>query len=680
MAAMMNARGRDILQLLLRQRDPMKVDELAKQMNLSKRSVYYDIYHINDWLTSFNLPELNVVRGKGILLSDEEKVRIEELLETASPEEDYVFSPTERIAIIVCSIIYSGSPIYVEQLMSYCGVSRNTIFNDLTVVEGNLQNYDLNMAYEPKTGYFIKGDVIKTRAAFLLFFEDILPLLQENRVKFLDREQVFKNAQLLKEIEEKLHTSYVDGVITSLAALLPIIERGNSGLRIENLRRDEIESTREYALIRETFPDMEWIETIYLCIHLLGSRVTVNANDLFHERPRQQVYETTKALVSEFEKIACVNFRNRETLEQELFAHIGASLYRYQYGIRIGDSIGDDVIREYPDLFEITKLVSKYLEQMIGLPVPDREIAFLALHFGAHLTLPDNQGKRLRILIICVNGVSTGNMIRREVKRLLPDCEIVAVESARTVVNAQDQCDVIISTIKLQSVVPVIQVNPILSQKDRENILSHPRINNHVIRLDIQHLMDVIGPYIQEKDRGIVQEKIEDCLAHNSRIRVPETVKEEKAGLLDLLTEGHIQVLPGAATWLSALREAATPLLQEGSIEERYLETIVSQLQYYGPYMFINPGVLLAHARPEDGVNRLSASMTVLQEPVAFSELQKASVIIVLAASDQESHLGILRDIAELFSIQARVDDLASLDNSDAVRRYLQDMPVLEIE
>ena len=676
MAAVMNARSKKILEILLQSEDYMRVEDIAGRINISKRSIYYDLYQINDWLAYYGLPELSIVRKKGILLTEEMKSDIEDVLDDSMEMDDYIFSPTERIGIIICSILYSKEPVYIEQLMSFCNVSRNTVFSDLTVVEGELQNYDLKVSYEPKTGYAIAGDIIKARAVYLLYFNRLLPLYEDNLLYFIEKEEVLGNISILKRIEEGLHTSYVAGVITGLAALLPVMKRGDSRLKIQNLKKEEIESTREYSLIQEYFPQMEWIEKIYFCIHLLGSRVTVNSNDLFHERPRQEVYEVTKALVSEFEKVACVIFHDRDNREQALFAHIGATLYRYQYGIQIGDSIGEDVIREYPDLFKITKLASKYLEQMIGLPVPDKEIAFLALHFGAHLRLPDEEGKHLRILIVCVNGVSTGNMIRREVRRLLPDSEIVAVESARTIMNAQDKCDVIISTIKMKSVVPVIQINPIMTQKDRELILSHPKIKNHVMQLDISHLMEEINPYIKEKDREIVRKKIQDCLHYDSNISMPAAFKPEKAGLMDLLTKDRISILPGADSWIRALWEAGESLLGAGSIESRYIDTIISQLQYYGPYMFITPGVILAHAKPEDGVRRLDASVAIFREPVTFTDFHKASIIIILAASDQESHLKILKDIAEIFSIQVRVDELVGLQDSGEIIRYLGEIPV----
>ncbi len=89
--------------------------------------------------------------------------------------------------------------------------------------------------------------------------------------------------------------------------------------------------------------------------------------------------------MTEFEKIACVCFNNRDELERALFIHIRSSLYRFRYGIQLGNPMHEDIVREYGNLFDITKSVAQYLERMIGLPITDSEAAYLTLHFdGQH--------------------------------------------------------------------------------------------------------------------------------------------------------------------------------------------------------------------------------------------------------------------------------------------------------
>ena len=66
--------------------------------------------------------------------------------------------------------------------------------------------------------------------------------------------------------------------------------------------------------------------------------------------------------------------------------------------------------------------------------------------------------------------------------------------------------------------------------------------------------------------------------------------------------------------------------------------------------MFLTDTVILAHAKPEDGVHSLDISLALFKEPVIFPGERKASVIIILAAEDQEKHLKILQDVLELVS------------------------------
>ena len=66
--------------------------------------------------------------------------------------------------------------------------------------------------------------------------------------------------------------------------------------------------------------------------------------------------------------------------------------------------------------------------------------------------------------------------------------------------------------------------------------------------------------------------------------------------------------------------------------------------------MFLTENVILAHAKPEDGVNCLDLSLAVFREPVIYSALRKAKLVLILAAEDQEKHLKILQDILLLLS------------------------------
>ena len=48
MSAMINARGKAILKILIQSDSYLKVDEIAQLVNISKRSIYYDIYPLTE--------------------------------------------------------------------------------------------------------------------------------------------------------------------------------------------------------------------------------------------------------------------------------------------------------------------------------------------------------------------------------------------------------------------------------------------------------------------------------------------------------------------------------------------------------------------------------------------------------------------------------------------------------
>jgi transcriptional antiterminator len=206
-----NARCRSILKILLNHDNYLQPVEIAGMLKVSKRSIYYDFYRINDWLSYYDIEELEIVRGKGILLKKFVKEAIEEALQESQQDEEYIFSPMERGYIIYCSIMYEEKAVYIEQLMEYCGVSRNTIFNDLGILKSQLKDYDLELAYEPKTGYYLVGDPVKARAVFIMNFNKLQNLYKTNRLSFLNKKKIEEIFKILTDIEKTLKIRYVEG-------------------------------------------------------------------------------------------------------------------------------------------------------------------------------------------------------------------------------------------------------------------------------------------------------------------------------------------------------------------------------------------------------------------------------------------------------------------------------------
>ena len=667
----LNKRCKEILQMLLNNKSYLPLQQIANDLGVSQRSVYYDLCRINEWLQYNDIPELEVIRGKGLLLDDDMRSQIENCTEDTAVEDVYIYSPMERVQIIICGIIYLESPVHIDELTQYCKVSRNTIFNDLRVVVSQLQKYDLKLEYKSKVGYMISGDVIKMRAIFLLNFQRLQNLFMSNSIQFIDYEKINHYETVLKQLEKELGVEYVPDNRRSLAVLLPMMEQGNENIEFEDLKKQEMESRKEYHLVEKYFPYLIEKEKIYLCIHLLGGRIATSSEDIFENTPNAMAYEITKALVSEFEKVACVSFERREELERQLFVHINSSMYRYQYGIQNLDSLNQDIMREYPDLFEITKIVSRYLEKQIGLPIPENEVAYLALHFGAYLPISKSKSEKIRVLIVCANGISTGNMLKREMKKMFSEVEIVGIKAATQIHNVQETCDLIVSTVKLKSVVPVIQVHPILTGRDKEVLVRHFKLKNKHESIHSNEIFSIVKRYISEENYEKVQKLIEAYLQNGEGTRYLDSDQQRKS-LLELIEPAKIEIHENTCRWTQSLWMAGDHLMEIGSINASYIESIISQLRYYGPYMFIASRVILAHSKPEAGVNHLDCAIHFFKQPIEFSETDKASVVVVLAAEDQESHLKILHDIMTIFEDDEVIEEILALKSVEDILKLFE--------
>ncbi len=186
----LSERCKKIVNVLLRENKFVSMQRIAEITGVSKRSIYYDICTINEWLDERGIKELEIERGKGILIPQEDRMKIEELLEDRQWGDYYVFSPSERVKIIICYLIHSKELVYIDQIIEVCQVSRNTVFGDLRVVVQTLHEYDLQLKYESKKGYRIEGDVIRMRALFFLYFNTIRALFDSGVLNFFNREEI----------------------------------------------------------------------------------------------------------------------------------------------------------------------------------------------------------------------------------------------------------------------------------------------------------------------------------------------------------------------------------------------------------------------------------------------------------------------------------------------------------
>lgn len=120
--------------------------------------------------------------------------------------------------------------------------------------------------------------------------------------------------------------------------------------------------------------------------------------------------------------------------------------------------------------------------------------------------------------------------------------------------------------------------------------------------------------------------------------------------LADFLTTETIKVQVQCNDWQAAFKAGAELLEKVQGVGPDYGEAIIRYHLRLGPYMVVAPGIVLAHARPQEGVLKTSMSMMTLQSPIFFGNSRNDPVrlVITFAAVNDKSHLRLLADLMEL--------------------------------
>ena len=106
----LNARMCYIIMSILE--NPMDLTELYKSLNITKRTLYYDIEKINEFLKQNNFGEMQILEKKLYLLTPNP----ENIKNSIQCENMYYFSSIERKAIIFLYIAFCAKKVIIKEL------------------------------------------------------------------------------------------------------------------------------------------------------------------------------------------------------------------------------------------------------------------------------------------------------------------------------------------------------------------------------------------------------------------------------------------------------------------------------------------------------------------------------------------------------------------------------------
>ncbi|MBQ4867737.1 BglG family transcription antiterminator [Priestia megaterium] len=668
---MLDKRSTAVLQVLLQAATFISVQELMKQFQVSRRTIYYDIEKINDWLCQQELEFVQYTYGKGFFLNDQAKDQVAKQFSHVMPSA--YLSVEDRQIYVALMCILRGGKIGTQQLMDETEVSRNTVLQDIKDLKNKWAKKSISLTYSYKDGYEVKGSESDIRNLLYIHITELLSQHQEELLKRVMKAD-YEYSMIynwLVECEDKLGMAFTDKMLTQLAYMLTCCIQRIGGKRYVDAlitRKEELEKTRQYKALQEIESvlgfDFPPHEKHYLATVLLSAKVNVVNQADSDDWMRTIV----KEMVSRFQAYACVVFEDRNRLEQNLYIHLKTAYYRLLYNIHLPNPMLSAIQTKYQDIVELTKKALLPLENSLQTRINEDEISYFALHFGGWMKKQEGRQKQKRIVIVCANGIGTSRMLQYQLEQLLTDAELIGPMTVRDYEQFKETYDLVITTTPLKKRMNVMLVNPILTDDEKQRLID--LVEPASSQLTTQAIMGIIKQHANIQDEPALLANLKLVIQQSKKM-----VREDKKPMLhEVLQEPFLQLTDSADDWKSAVRLAAKPLLNYEYIEPSYVEAMIKSVEQLGPYIVIAPKVALPHARPEQGVNRVGMSMLRLKEPVYFSTEKQhgAQLIIVLAATDNETHLKALSQLSMMLSENDNIDKLIAMNTKQEMLALIE--------
>lgn len=132
-------------------------------------------------------------------------------------------------------------------------------------------------------------------------------------------------------------------------------------------------------------------------------------------------------------------------------------------------------------------------------------------------------------------------------------------------------------------------------------------------------------------------------------------------------------------SWEDAIKAACVPLLNDGTIEEAYVDSVIQCVKDFGPYIVIAPMIAMPHASTGAvGVHKNHIAFMKVEEPVHFDPNNSeydARLFFTLAAENHEKHLENMVKLSEMLMNEDLAKELMDVkcdqDLVDLADRYL---------
>lgn len=477
-------RLRQILIVMLQENQVMSVKKLAESIKVSKRTVQRELEAVGSSLEEYKI-SIQTKTGIGIWIegSEADKKRLYEFLKK---EEVVDYSDKEnRRKRLILELLKDRTPRKLYYYGTMFGVSEATISNDMEVIESWFKPFNLTIVRKQGYGVELEGSEKDYRIAVRKFIEEqnVYNLLNEELVERVVACILSIKDNRIVRMTENSYIGLIFHVSIAIARILQgeIIEPNHELL--EKVRKNGDEDYELAAHITKSLEvefqiEIPEIEIAYIFLHIKGAKLQYIVEDKIESKSRterEELIDFIYQMIEVYDMGLAYELKQDEEFIVGLLAHLLPTFTRLKNHMLISNPLLQQIKETYPDIFEKCHHVGSLIEKTYGYKVPETEIGFLAMHFGAAIVRLENKkeyNRKVEIGIVCASGIGVSRFMLTKLKHFLKEkAELETFSQEGLTKKAIEGLDFLISSIELSDIeADIIRVSPLLTEEDLEQI------------------------------------------------------------------------------------------------------------------------------------------------------------------------------------------------------------------
>ncbi|MFP4286828.1 MAG: BglG family transcription antiterminator [Candidatus Izemoplasmataceae bacterium] len=648
---MFDYRDYQILSLML-EKKPIHLNDMLDHLMVSKRVFYYALSKINQFLILEGLKPIEKQKDF-YQINDELSYAFIDTFLNHNFYEHYICSQEERLYISVLLITSQQKAFKISDFMDHFSISKNSVINDLNEMRNYLSNFYASLDASPTLGYVINGPILRIREIIVDALSNLMDRPFIIDALGVDKAQLNKVKTQLSLLENHFKMPLSETMKTHLSHVLGYFVKYDvtpipPDLALNRTLNEPLFNEASKLLSKELKQ-----ERAFVFLHFIDIK-----NPMNYPIDKDYLNSLSQAYIDTFKQVTSITFKDEQTLYKGLRLHLNQSLLRYKYAVKIENTLKTNFIKQYNALFQMTKRVTRFLEDQIAYKVSDDDIVYIAMHFGGHLRRENKVIQLKKVLLICDGSMHECENLKDKILSSLDFIEIIAVGS-KALLDQSLTYNAVITTQSLYEYpidAPVYKINKTFTEIDKTYLYHALMVKEEPVSPN--KIMNTIKPFIQEKDLSTVKSLIHQLYQQ----QVPKT-------LSTFLTHDYIQYLSIPLTLKTAIDLVSLPLLKNVIITQEYSKQSYKNLLDNPRQMHVLEDVLIVHARPSEGVKDNGMSYLNMQNSIHELGID-IKHIFMIAGKDNENHLELLSLLGDF--LDTNYESFIALDSKKALLHFMK--------